>query len=87
MNCVTCGTISSCTDGSGQWWCKSDFPYVRKEVPKPEPELLSNSCNRHNDCAAANKRVAEAKIPDHYYGFRTTSDHCHDDYCEDCFGK
>ena len=39
---------------------------------------LSNSCNRHCDCAAADAKAASKG--------RTRADHCHDDECEDCFG-
>jgi hypothetical protein len=46
------------------------------------PELLpgvKRTCNRHSDCNAADEKARAA-------GY-LSADHCHDDCCEDCFGK
>ena len=44
------------------------------------------SCNRHSNCDKAEeellKRHPEMKKSDIHFSF-----HCHDDECEDCFGK
>lgn len=40
---------------------------------------VGHSCNRHNDCDAADKKARDRGA---HYG----TDHCHDDECEDCFG-
>jgi len=37
------------------------------------------SCNRHSDCVAADQN-SQALIGKDVY-------HCHDDTCEDCFGR
>jgi hypothetical protein len=58
---------------------------VQKEIsaqtsPKAiEPEPFRNSCNRHSNCANAD---AEAKARGAF-----GASHCHDDECEDCFGR
>ena len=80
MNCVKCGVTADCTDGSGQWWCKSDFPYVKQEKGHKEKEDLPVwlQCNMHGDetsCLGAEK-TAGKKLA-----------HCYDEFCEDCFGK
>jgi hypothetical protein len=41
--------------------------------------LPRNSCNRHDDCRAADE-AARAK------GATFGASHCHDECCEDCFG-
>lgn len=50
------------------------------------PAVRSKSCNRHNDCEAAEIALLGRKP-----GMKKTdislSFHCHDDECEDCFGK
>ena len=43
--------------------------------------LTENTCNRHNDCAAAVASFIERRGHAPGFGF-----HCHDDDCEDCFG-
>jgi RyR domain-containing protein len=45
------------------------------EVPRPK----TNSCNRHDDCAAADAKAKAAG--------RLSAEHCDDDCCEDCFGN
>lgn len=51
----------------------------RTWVPEPEPV---RSCNRHEDCGLAERQ---------YVGTRGRTPpatfHCHDDCCEDCFGR
>ena len=47
-----------------------------------EPDLLpgaKRTCNRHKDCNTADEKARAAG--------RSFADHCHDDCCEDCFGK
>jgi hypothetical protein len=48
------------------------------------PDEAVRSCNRHNDCAAAEvaylSRHPDAALP-------IPDFHCYDDCCEDCFGK
>ena len=59
------------------FWRLRARPFIYgEELPKlPDP----NTCNIHNDCAAANaKAVANGKL---------WADHCHNDCCEDCFGQ
>lgn len=41
--------------------------------------IQARSCNLHDDCGAAD-RVARAN------GY-WWAEHCHDDFCEDCFGS
>lgn len=50
--------------------------------------VVKRTCNRHDDCDAADER-ARTKGPKDYYGRPQFSraDHCHDDCCEDCFGS
>lgn len=43
-------------------------------------ERRIQQCNMHSDCDAADER-AKAR------GERFGADHCHDDDCEDCYGK
>jgi hypothetical protein len=47
----------------------------KKEEPLPE----RRSCNRHDDCDAANVEARERG-----YNWAT---HCHDECCQDCFGS
>lgn len=60
-------------------------PVVDKRAP--------NTCNRHNDCAAADakaKAIFAAHVAhDLRYELyaRPYTDHCYDDCCEDCFGS
>lgn len=52
--------------------------FLRSKVtPSAVPAPLSNSCNRHDDCTAANA-AAKAK--------GVSASHCYDEDCEDCFG-
>lgn len=46
---------------------------------KPDAPKAPRSCNRHDDCDAADAKT-QAKL-----GRR--ADHCYDEDCEDCFGK
>lgn len=51
-----------------------------KTAPVVVPDTLPrNSCNRHNDCKAADEK-ARAR------GAMFGASHCHDEECEDCFG-
>lgn len=47
------------------------------EMPPARPH---RSCNRHYDCDAA--EIKRFGATGYYANF-----HCHDDECEDCFGK
>jgi len=47
--------------------------------PPPPREPPKRTCNRHDDCDAANAKAKAAG--------RFSADHCHDDCCEDCFGS
>lgn len=38
-----------------------------------------NSCNRHDDCAEADKKARARGL--------ACAEHCRDDCCEDCFGS
>jgi hypothetical protein len=51
---------------------KSALKHCDPEPPKPR------SCNRHDDCDAWEKAHPNAN---------PFISHCHDDECEDCFGK
>lgn len=42
------------------------------------------SCNRHDDCDAADKEVVERLRIEKWQ--INSSFHCHDECCEDCFG-
>lgn len=71
----------------------SESYYLSREVPRvTPPERLPDpnarrSCNRHDDCDAADERSRTQGQPD-YYGRRPTrAEHCHSDDCEECFGK
>lgn len=46
------------------------------------PPKKKRSCNRHSDCDKANARYKVEYGRDPGYNF-----HCHDEDCEDCFGK
>lgn len=52
--------------------------------PEELPLTPNRSCNRHNDCEAAENEVMQRR------GIQrreiAASFHCHDDECEDCFG-
>lgn len=57
---------------------------LREELAASRPEAApsgerSNSCNRHEDCNKANTEARAKGM--------TSTDHCHDEDCEDCFGK
>jgi hypothetical protein len=61
------------------------WPYracpVGKQPFHPEQSFsapLSNTCNRHVDCAAADAKAASKG--------RVSAAYCHDEDCEDCFG-
>lgn len=45
------------------------------KIENPPPR----TCNRHNDCDAADVKARAAG--------HTNASHCHDDCCEDCFGN
>lgn len=48
-------------------------------LPQVEVEQRPPSCNRHDDCYAADVKARDAG--------RGRPDHCHDDDCEDCHGR
>lgn len=50
--------------------------------PQPMTEPKKRSCNRHDDCDAAELEVTARIGLTNFYGF-----HCHDDECEECFGN
>lgn len=50
---------------------------------KPAPR---RSCNRHDDCDAAEAEVL-ARNPGKTKADINFSFHCHDDECEECFGN
>ena len=54
------------------------YPGGPLPTPKIEP-TFSNSCNRHDDCRAADAKARERGA--------FAASHCHDDCCEDCFGS
>ena len=54
-----------------------DLSVRENQLPSP---AISNSCNRHSDCKAADEKAKET-------GARFGASHCHDDTCEDCFGN
>lgn len=55
------------------------FEPSRDEVNRIERDREENTCNRHNDCAAADARARAAG--------RSSAEHCHDECCEECFGS
>lgn len=48
------------------------------DVPLPEPK--KRECNRHLDCDRVDERARAA-------GRRHAAEHCHDEWCDDCFGS
>jgi hypothetical protein len=54
-------------------------------LKSPLPKLAEiarareNSCNRHDDCAAADARARDKG--------RQRAEHCYDECCEECFGN
>lgn len=62
----------------------SEFP----QWPLPPVAKERRSCNRHDDCDAADER-ARTHGPKDYYGrpVYNWADHCHNECCEDCFGS
>ena len=55
---------------------QEDEEMERAGQPYPRP---IRSCNRHDDCDAANESARAAG--------RFGAEHCHDECCEDCFGS
>lgn len=53
----------------------------REAVKAAKDAAEENTCNRHDDCQAANKAYRAKHGRDPGFGF-----HCHDEDCEDCFG-
>ena len=45
-------------------------------------EQKIRSCNRHSDCS-----LAEFEYVQKYGNSPRNNFHCHDEYCEDCFGQ
>ena len=52
-------------------------------VPPTQTET-TKGCNRHTDCAAANKKWLAEHPKENFVPF---SFHCHSEDCEDCFGS
>lgn len=50
--------------------------------------VKKRTCNRHDDCDAADIRQRTVG-PKDYYGrpVHDTADHCHDECCDECFGN
>lgn len=55
------------------------FEPSRDEANRIERERGETTCNRHNDCAAADARARAAG--------RLAAEHCHDECCEEYFGS
>jgi len=51
---------------------------AKKYVVNPAKIIVQRSCNRHNDCDAADVKAREKG--------NYSASHCHDECCEDCFG-
>lgn len=84
----TCG-IDTCGDGTScncpchderleSYTIKTEFLTSAIQY-EPVKRTKRNSCNRHNDCAAAD---ADARKKGSMWG----TSHCHDEGCEECFG-
>ena len=58
-----------------QWFTNHGAPVAAPKYQRPQ------SCNRHDDCAAAEARERE-KGRTGFVNF-----HCYDETCEDCFGS
>lgn len=57
-----------------------------------EDSVPQRSCNRHVDCDDAERRNGyrprfTERAPDDNRPLTPANFHCHDDDCEDCFGK
>lgn len=50
------------------------------EIPAVQAPKKKRTCNRHTDCDAADARSLAG-------GVYLYAEHCHDDCCEECFGK
>ncbi len=61
----------------GEWVTVYASGPLETRTPKPR-----RTCNRHDDCEAADK-LAQERTGNRWRG----ADHCHDDCCEDCFGQ
>lgn len=49
---------------------------------------LTPTCNRHDDCDAADQEVKDRGVRGGEWGqLRTRADHCYSEDCEECFGK
>lgn len=55
---------------------------AKEHAPNDAP-VIRNSCNRHDDCEAADA----AYIAKHGGMLPIPNFHCHDECCEDCFGS
>lgn len=55
------------------------FEPSRDAVDAARKEAAKNTCNRHDDCAAADRRARISGVRDAAY-------HCHSEDCEECFG-
>lgn len=74
------------------------FEQSRDELERIEREREENTCNLHDDCAAADEAVrAKGGRPARRDGWADgkpvragelvfSAFHCHDEDCEDCFG-
>lgn len=68
------------------------FEPSRDEAARIQAELDANTCNLHDDCAAADQDIADriARSGTHRIGRDgtkySTAFHCSTEDCEDCFG-
>jgi hypothetical protein len=80
----------SCSCHVSRAWCFGC--HEQHKLPDAKP-IVSISCNRHTDCAAADARARILYLEDQKKPFRERSatihpfTDCHDEDCEDCFGK
>lgn len=66
-----------------------DAGTLPSSTPRPPQtaETKKRTCNRHDDCDAADAEVRAEGRKDRYGMTLTRADHCNDDCCEDCFGS
>jgi len=85
--------VKASSDPYAGFWVEVDDETYNKiagplsvSVSATAPEPVKRSCNRHNDCDAAEDEVL-ARNPGSTKMAIHPSFHCHDDCCEDCFGQ
>ncbi len=62
-------------------------PAPHPEAPEGETREQGRGCNKHGDCEAAEAKAKEEGKPERCGPGSARLTHCHDDDCEDCFGK